>query len=186
MKQKQLVGFVKFESCGGCINSLLNHKEILALIELFEFHEFDHKKKYDLILIEGYPVSESQKLIFNSLKNNSENVILFGSCAIAPDILLNIKVKDLNSPPLYKLIGCPVNPDTLLNFFKSSLINFNPKYFEESVCKSCQENELKCIKLSGITCAGEKTLGPCEILCPKIKKGCVGCNTFLIRDELNE
>lgn len=181
ISKKKKIGYLKLESCGGCINSLINHKNIFEIMEHFEIYEYDSKKEYDLVLIEGHPYVETQKNLVKTIEKNAKKIAFFGSCAISPKLILGI---DLNENPenlknIKKLEGCPVDEEDLMDFLKNELIGINLKPEDNHIlCKTCQDSEIKCIKFEGIKCLGEKTIGGCKILCPKIKRSCTGCKTF--------
>lgn len=180
MKKKKQISYLKLESCGGCINSLLTNKHIFEISEYFEINEFDSKKDFDLLLIEGCIFTDKQKLLIEGINKLKKPVVYFGSCSISPKDILGIDVNNnLIIEPFFKIHGCPVSDFDLYNFLKEYYLDIIKNKEIESICKTCQENEIKCIKKEGITCNGEITKGPCEIICPKIKKSCLGCKTSI-------
>ena len=163
---KLKIGYLSLESCSGCTSNLLSLKELPQILESVNI-EFitDTKIDYDKILIEGYPKTDYQKKIFDTIKDQ-KNLIYFGSCSE------NKKVNEI-------LVGCPPSREEIKNFFARLIIGKSNIIINHPVCKECVESEVKCLKLDGIECQGPEIIGACSIICPKHKVGCTGCRTRL-------
>lgn len=183
MNKKLKIGYVKLESCNGCIQSILTHRDIVDITNYIEFHEALTNKDNDLILIEGAAVTTEQIKILNQVLSLNKKIILIGSCSFSPESILGVKDIKENYPHYntIKIPGCPPSRNEIIHFLKDIILNkgliLKSQDLNYPLCKDCQDNEIICLKTKGIECDGESTIGNCEVLCPKIGKSCTGCRT---------
>jgi len=212
MNKKISIGLISLTACEGCYFSILEELEkFLALnskieIKNFRLMEEDphfEPEKFDIVFIEGSPLTEKNMEQLKALRKNSKIVIAAGSCAQLGGIyhLKNYQdkeklfdyiycgvegIENFDVLPIAKVIpvdfnlpGCPVTAREFFAFVYSLMINKKPKIAQRPVCYECQINGYECVLQKGEKCLGPITFAGCDAICLKSKQGCWGCRGFL-------
>lgn len=209
LQTKLKVAMVSLTSCEGCYFSLLDlgneFLEIADKIDLIKFRLLEEKEhfkneKYDIVFVEGSPVSEDNfdKLI--DLRLRTKKMIVLGGCAHTGGTYamrnhtdrskackyvykkINKKVFNPKILELSKVVQidgiiptCPINPREFVRFMSFVLNSLTFKIVERPVCYECQLAQTPCLLKMGLPCFGPMALGGCDAPCPRAGMPCQIC-----------
>jgi len=206
--EKAKIGIFSLTCCEGCAFAILDcPKEFLELrkkieIKNFRLMEEDFhvpSEKFDIVFIEGSPLTSQNIEDLKRIRLNSKILIAMGSCAHIGGIYHLKKYQDkeklhsfvyagestlenLDVLPLeqvvgvdYSLPGCPITAREFFSFVYQLLIDKAPNIEQSPICQECQANGYECVLQKGGVCLGPITLGGCGAVCLKSKQGCWGC-----------
>jgi len=208
-QQKLKVAMVSLTSCEGCYFSLLDlgneFLEIADKIDLVKFRlleerQHDVEEKYDLVFVEGSPISKDNFDQLIDLRLSTKKMIVLGGCGhtggtyamrnhtdkkkackkVYPKT--NKKVFNPNILELSKVVKidgiiptCPVNPKEFVRFMSFVLNSLPFRIIERPVCYECQLAQTPCLLKMGLPCFGPMALGGCDAPCPKAGMPCQIC-----------
>lgn len=221
MKSDKLkIGIFSLTSCEGCCFAILDWpNEFLALkdkVEIKNFRLFEEAKhldseKFDIVFVEGSPLTEKNIQQVKMLRAKSGIVVAFGSCAHIGGVyhlkqyqdknkifnhiyhnLMERGVENYDVQPLSALIkvdfilpGCPIGAKEFFQFIYQFLIGKSPPLANNPVCYECQIRGYECLLQKGEVCLGTMTRGGCEAVCLKSKQGCWGCRGLVEDAEVS-
>jgi sulfhydrogenase subunit delta len=216
--KKIKVGIVSLTGCEGCCFAVLDmpHEflELKSKLEvtnfrLFEEDEHVKEEKFDVVFVEGSPLTSENIKDLKRLRKNSKVMVAFGGCAHMGGIyhiknyhdkeklhgyvynsentLENLDVKPIGNIVKvdYVVPGCPVNPKEFFNVVYQLLLGKSPEIKQNPVCYECQSNGYECVLQKGEVCLGPITQGGCEAICLKSAQGCWGCRGLLEDAEVS-
>jgi len=217
-KNKLNVGFFSLTSCEGCYFAILdktcefialNNRITIKICRLFEDDTHLDEEKFDLVFIEGSPLTEENREQVKRLRRNAKTVVALGSCACMGGIYhlkqyqdkskifnqvyqKDIGIENYDVKPLEELIkidhkipGCPISAREFMGFVYGLLVGKKIESVQNPVCYECQIRGYECLLQKGQTCLGPITFGGCEAICLKSKQGCWGCRGLLDGAEVS-
>lgn len=205
----------EFTDCEGCQVKILSLKEqLLALeskVDIVAWRLGQERKEsgpYDIILVEGTPISQDEIDLLKKLRKNSKILVSLGSCATLGGIPAIMPEKDrklwyekiysqsyqpraIDAKPLsafvkvdFSVHGCPIEEDELIRIVQELFSGKKPSYREYSVCFECKLGNNPCrITEENKPCLGPITQGGCKAICVSGGSPCYGC--FGIRNQAN-
>lgn len=212
---KPKVAIYDFTDCEGCEVKLISLRERLLEIEnkvdivnwRLRQERFE-PGPYDITIIEGTPIAQSEVILLKELRENSKIIIALGACAALGGVPAIMPEKDrkiwyekiyssqyhpigVDALPLsayvkidFSIHGCPVDEDEVVRIFEELLSGKKPQYRGYSVCFECKTAGNKCrIVEENKPCLGPITQGGCKAICISGGSPCYGC--FGIREEAN-
>jgi coenzyme F420-reducing hydrogenase gamma subunit len=211
-KAKPKVAIFDFTDCEGCEVSLVSLREkLLELAGQVEIVNWRLAQKraddgpYDVVLIEGTPVTQDEINALNSLRYQAEFLIGLGSCATLGGIpgIIDKKARSfwykkiygpeytprgIDALPLtayvkvdYLIHGCPVEKKEIVRLMEELLAGKAPKARSYSVCFECKLAGNRCRFLEKKICLGPITSGGCGAICVSGGSPCYGC--FGLRED---
>ena len=209
--EKLKVGIFDFTDCEGCQVKLVSLRErLLALLEKVEIVNWrlgqsnNQLERFDLVLIEGCPITQDEIDLLKLLRERSTHLIGFGTCATMGGIPAimdkkerekwykiiygdKYKPRGIDSLPLTSYVkvdflihGCPVDENEIVRVMEELLSGKKPAYRGYSVCFQCKLAGNPCRLINGKPCLGPITQGGCGAICVSGGSPCYGC--FGIRD----
>jgi len=205
---KPNIGIFSLTSCEGCGFAVIDlHEKFLELkdkvnirqFRLFEEDIHSDNEKFDIVFIEGSPLTTKNIELVRDLRTRSKIVIAFGSCAhmggiyhlkqyhdkekINNFVYGNTKgIENFDVLPIDKIIkvdyvlpGCPISAPEFLSMVNQLVLGKKPTVYARPVCRECQLNGSECLLQKGEICLGPITLGGCDAVCLKSGQGCWGC-----------
>lgn len=207
---KLKAAIISLTSCEGCQFAILdqgqNFLNLLKYIDLKEFRlieevEYDQKEKWDIVFIEGNPVTTENFKLLQQARKKSKLLVALGNCAAlggVPEIfnyqnkqklaeyvygqtlnLKKFKVKKISDVVKvdYVIPGCPIEG---LDFYKClyAIIRGSCKILPKTsnpLCYECQEQGIACVLRKGKICLGPITQGGCGAVCLAGGLRCEGC-----------
>ena len=213
-KDKPRVGIFDFTDCEGCEVEIVSLRarflEILDRIDLINWRLGQEKaewENFDIVIIEGTPVTREEIDLLKYLRENSKTLIALGACASIAGIpgIVNkenrqkfyekiygaeYKPRGIDALPLsayvnvdFMIHGCPVNQDELARVFETALAGKKLKYRGYSVCFECKQEKNPCRLVNRKPCLGPITQGGCKAICVSGGSPCYGC--FGKREDAN-
>jgi sulfhydrogenase subunit delta len=210
-KNKPKIGIFDFTDCEGCQVKLVSLRErLLALLDRVEVinwrlgQEKNRMDGFDLVLIEGSPITQEEVDLLKQLRERSRYLIGFGTCATIGGIPAimdqkerekwykeiygpQYKPRGIDSLPLMSYVkvdflihGCPVNGDEVVRVMEEILSGKSPSYRGYSVCLDCKLAGNPCRLINNKPCLGPITQGGCGAICVCGGSPCYGC--FGVRD----
>lgn len=182
MKERIKVKILRLDSCGGCMQRFFTNPSLIQISESFEFIEHHNEEKTEFLFIEGFATNKEQEKLLKNAILNSKQTVVFGSCAVQPEIIISspdIKKSSDYAKVRTELVGCPPSNEEINELISNILLDKKFKTINTPVCDDCAKNEIICLLLKGISCDGDKTKGECKVLCMKIGKECASCRTSL-------
>ncbi|MBI4653251.1 NADH:ubiquinone oxidoreductase [Candidatus Kuenenbacteria bacterium] len=210
MKSKLKIAIFSLTSCSGCQMEVVNlggkFLDILKYIKVENFplvKEKKNVKKYDVVFIEGSPVTKKNIKELKKIRKKTKFLIALGTCACLgcvqkmknyrnkDEVIKNVyqfvkKIDNFEIKPLkdyvtidFELSGCPINKNEFYWAICQLLAGKIPKISQRPVCYECQLEENECLLQKGQVCLGPLILGGCEAVCLKSKQSCDGCRGFL-------
>ncbi len=196
---KPKFAFVSLSSCGGCLFTILQGGEkFFDFLNAVDLKNFDLLKDevrqksskgkflYDVCVIEGIVVNESDLEKLKFYRENSKILISLGLCAMYKGVsrLKNnneVKIKSISECVKVDVFipGCPPDFEETLRVLNSAREGVLLKTTKNPVCYECQKNEYECLLQKGEPCLGPVTRGGCSAICIKNKYACDGCRGFL-------
>lgn len=204
--KKPTIAIVSLTCCEGCQVAILDlgarFLELAAKIEIGNFSFFEEHPKtefYDIIFVEGAPISEENIAKLKDLRERSKFLVALGACAALGGIaeIKNYQDKDerlryvykniegINNPdvkPLSHFVkvdleipGCPINKEEFLKIAKDLLAGTPVRIPQRPVCYECQIKQNTCLLQEGRPCLGPVILGGCDATCPSGGYPCDGC-----------
>lgn len=208
---KLKIGIFDFTDCEGCQVKLVSLRErLLALLGRVEVvnwrlgQEKNRMDRFDLVLIEGSPITQDEVDTLKELRERSGFMIGFGTCATMGGIpaIMDVterekwykiiygdkyKPRGIDSLPLTSYVkmdflihGCPVDENEIVRVMEELLSGKTPSYRGYSVCFQCKLAGNPCRIINGKPCLGPITQGGCGAVCVSGGSPCYGC--FGIRD----
>ena len=206
MTKKPIIAIVSLTCCEGCQVAILDLGEkFLELTEKLTIGDFafleeeKEPKKYDIVFVEGVPITEKNKKRLLDLRNRAKILVALGACACLGGIA-EIKdyqdkeerlryvyknIEGIDNPdiqPLRKLVkvdleipGCPINNEEFLSIVKKLIVGVPIKIPQRPICYECQLKENKCLLQEGKPCLGPIILNGCNAPCPSSAYPCDGC-----------
>ncbi len=213
--KKPRIAIYDFTDCEGCEVKLVSLREKLLLLEkkvdIVNWRlgqERFEPGPYDIVIIEGAPITNYEIDLLKDLRGNSKILIALGACAALGGIPAIMPEKDrkmwyekiysaqyhprgVDALPLsayvqvdFAIHGCPVDEDETVRAVEELLSGKIPKYRGYSVCFDCKTAGNKCrIAEENKPCLGPITQGGCKAICISGGSPCYGC--FGIREEAN-
>lgn len=201
------IAFFDLASCEGCQLQIANLGEdlldILELVDLVEFREVMSETwpgRYDIAVVEGSVTNDEAEERLISIRERSEVLIAYGSCAAIGGInaiknrrpieeiqrsVYGNRIDWFPSRPTralhrlvrvdYSIPGCPVYPPELLKVLKAALAGIPSPVPDYAVCVECKFNENVCMYDKGVTCLGPVTRAGCNSWCVNNGNVCYGC-----------
>lgn len=176
--------------------------KVAEYIKIGDFAFLEDKPElpnYDIIFIEGSPISEENIARLKNLRTRSKFLVALGACAALGGIaeIKNYQDKNermryvyknfegINNPDIKPLSfyvkvdleipGCPINKEEFLKIVKQILAGVLPSLPQRPVCYECQLEQNKCLLQEGLPCLGPIMLGGCGAPCPANNYPCDGC-----------
>lgn len=204
--KKLKLGIFDLTDCEGCQVEILSSKEII--LNLFSHWEIINWRltqekvkgnKFDIILIEGTPLTREEISLVKFLRQRAKSVIALGTCATLGGIPAILGKKErkkwykkiygpkyrgrgIDALPLSAYIkvdflvhGCPVNSREVIKVLQNLIYNKKLNYKSQSVCFECKINDLPCRLLENEICLGPITQSGCGAVCLKGGNSCYGC-----------
>jgi sulfhydrogenase subunit delta len=206
--KKPILGIYSLTCCEGCQVELINLGE--RLLELFEIYDLGNfswveekkdPKKFDVVLVEGSPMTEENFKTLKELRKKSKVLVALGTCAHLGGIqkIKNYtenkkgdkvkmiykdwrKIYDVNIDPIsnivkvdYVIPQCQINKEEAYKILVALATGREPYILNRPVCYECQTNGYECLLQLGEPCLGPITLGGCGAVCFKSKRFCYGC-----------
>jgi sulfhydrogenase subunit delta len=209
--QKIRLGIFDFTDCEGCQVKLVSLRErlpaLLARVDIVNWRLGQDKglmDSFDVVLIEGSPVTKAEVDLLKVLRKRSACLIGFGTCATMGGIPAimdkkerakwyriiygpGYKPRGIDALPLTSYVqmdflvhGCPVDENEIVRLMEELLSGKSPSYRGYSVCFSCKLAGKTCRLINGKPCLGPITQGGCGAVCIKGGSPCYAC--FGIRD----
>ncbi|MBT5337630.1 NADH:ubiquinone oxidoreductase [Candidatus Falkowbacteria bacterium] len=218
MNNKIKVGIFPLTGCEGCCvaildlpNKLLELNEKIEIVNFRLFEEDEHSpdEKYDIVFVEGSPLTTRDIKQLKLVRKNSKYVISIGSCAHMGGIyhlkmyqdknkihdyvyqgekgIENLDVKPLSAYVKvdFSIPGCPITGEEFYDFVYQLLIGKEPAITQNPVCYECQVRGQKCVLQYGEVCMGPITQGGCDAICTKSMQGCWGCRGLVEDAEVD-
>ncbi len=210
------VAFFELASCEGCQLQVANMGEqlldLLEMIDLVEFRELMSEQwpgRIDIAFVEGSLVTEESAQRLYAIRQRSDLLVAYGSCATIGGIngMNNLKpLADVQTivygdksdwfpaaktRALHQLVkvdyfihGCPVHPDEFIRVLKSALAGLPYQVPDYAVCVECKFNENICMYDKGVTCLGPVTRAGCDAWCINHGNVCYGCRGLVSNPNL--
>ncbi len=201
------VAFFDLSCCEGCQLQVANLGEalldVLGLVDLVEFREVMSETwegRYDVAIVEGSVVNEESEQRLLDIRQRSNLLVAYGSCATIggvngmknckplPEVQAAVygdksdwfpatKTRALHQVVKvdYFIHGCPIHPDEFIKVFKSALAGLPYLVPDYAVCVECKFNENVCMYDKGVTCLGPVTRAGCNSWCVNNGNVCYGC-----------
>ncbi len=217
MTKKTKVGIISLTSCEGCRVSILNLGErFLELGKNIEIsacsylNEEPDLGKFDIIFIEGTPITEEEIEILKSARERASILIALGNCASTGGIqkiknyrnkeevinntyknasgIANPDIKGINNfvKVDFTIPGCPTTSEEIFAIMNSVLEGKNPEIKQVPVCSQCSRaGTPRCFITQKKLCFGPWTLGGCGAPCPGGSLPCYACRSFREGADLN-
>lgn len=211
-KNKLKVAIIGLTSCEGCQFALLDlGKRFLDLakkidlVEMRLIEEEPEPKFFDLVFIEGNPITRQEIKLLKDIRQRTKMLIVLGNCAalggvweiknyynkekILRYVYKNKKIKVAN-PDIkevdnfvkvdFTIPGCPINAEEFLMVVNQILDGIPPSIPQRPVCYECQLQGQECLLQKGLPCLGPVSLGGCNAVCP-VQGGfqCYACRGLL-------
>ncbi len=211
---KPKIAIYDFTDCEGCEIKLISLREKLLLfekkVEIVNWRlsqEHFGPGPYDIVIIEGTPITQYEIDLLKELRNNTPVLIALGACAALGGIPAIMPEKDrkmwyekiytsqyhprgIDAAPLsayvpvdFSIHGCPVDENEVVRVMEELLSGKKPSYRGYSVCFECKLAGNPCRLLENKPCLGPITQGGCGAICVSGGSPCYGC--FGIREEAN-
>ena len=208
MNRKKLAIF-DLTDCEGCevqFAAMRDTKDFQSILKYFDITNWRlmsdgvSEGPFDVILIEGSPVTKKEIEMLKHLRESSKYLIALGACAGIggiPSIIdeknraklteyvygKNYKPKAVDAKPLHHyvkvdhfLAGCPVNPHEIKQVLTDLAYGKPLKPNRFSVCFECKSRDNNCLLINdNKPCLGPITKGGCEAICPSHGLKCYGC-----------
>jgi sulfhydrogenase subunit delta len=209
--QKIKLGLFDFTDCEGCQVKLISLRErllaLLTRVDVVNWRLGQDKglmDSFQVVLIEGAPVTQAEVDLLKVLREKTECLIGFGTCATMGGIPAimdqkerakwyqiiygpGYKPRGLDALPLASYVqvdflihGCPVDENEIVRVMEELLSGKSPAFRGYSVCFSCKLAENPCRLINGKPCLGPITQGGCGAICISGGSPCYAC--FGIRD----
>ncbi len=204
---KPKVAFFDLSCCEGCQLQVANFGEglleILKLIDVVEFREVMSEKyydRYDVAIIEGSVTDHHTEERVKKIRERSNVVIAYGSCATIGGVngmKNNFDLTDIRKSVYgddyekfdtiptrsvaqvikvdYMVNGCPVYKPEFVEVLKAALSGLPYAVPDYAVCVECKLNENVCMYERGVTCLGPLTRAGCNSWCINNGNICYGC-----------
>ena len=205
MKLKPKIAIFSLTSCSGCQIEVVNlGKKFLDILKYIKIENFPlvkekkNIKKYDIVFIEGSPMTKENIKELKSIRKKTKFLIALGTCACLgcvpkiknykdkDEIIKNVyqfikKIDNFEIKPLkdcvkidFELPGCPIDKNEFY-WAVCQLVNGKiPKISQKPVCYECQLKENECLLQKKMICLGPLILGGCEAICLKSNFPCNG------------
>ena len=207
MMEKPKIAFFDFACCEGCQLQAVNIGEglldVLGSLDIVEFREVMSEKwdkDFDVAIIEGSITNPHAVERIKKIRNKSDVVIAYGSCATIggvngmknsfalDDIRKYVYGDDYQFFPTemtravhqvvqvdYFVHGCPVYVPEFMTVLKAVLRRIPYEVPDYPVCVECKLNENVCMYDRGVTCLGPVTRAGCNSWCINNGNICYGC-----------
>ena len=195
--KKPVVAVYSLTCCEGCQVAMINLGS--RLLELFDFvdlgdmeiiEEAPDVAHYDVVFIEGTPLTKDNIERIKEIREKSTYVITLGNCAThgCYQGIKNYRDKDAALKYVYskprgidnfdiKGVGeyikvdfniyqCPINGEEFLRFVYALINGQAPYVRNRPVCYECQINGTDCLLHHSKACLGPMILGGCNAPCP--------------------
>jgi sulfhydrogenase subunit delta len=207
---KPKVAFFDFTCCEGCqltvVDSLQEHPELLAAVEIVQFREAMSEKGEDYLIafIEGSCSRPSDEERLKAIREQATYVVALGTCAHlggVNSIRNRQELADVRqyvygdkaewfdtypARPLEAVIkvdtaipGCPIDRNEFIMAVTHLLQGRLPQIPDYPVCIECKLKENVCMFQRGKTCLGPITRAGCDAICPTYGDGCEGCRGII-------
>lgn len=208
-KNKPKAAIVSLTSCEGCQFVILDlGKRFLNLvkdIEIVESHlledDLEPKIKYDIVFIEGNPVTEENIKRLKEVRKRSKKLVVLGNCADMGGVweiknyhnkeeiakyVYQKKYKGIRNPHIrevsnfvkvdFTIPACPIDGEEFLRVVKDLIKGKIPKIKQVPVCLECPKKGTKdCYLAKGDVCLGTISFAGCRAVCPSNNQPCYGC-----------
>jgi len=203
---KPRIAIFDFASCEGDQLQIINLEEgildILNLADIVTWREGmkEASDDYDIALIEGSCVRESDEVRLREIRKTAKVVVALGSCATIGGIncLKNYQNQDdvrryvygdkadwfetYEARPIDAVIPvdfyipqCPINKKEFVYVMKCLLAGKKPEIPNHPVCVECKMEGNICVFEKGEKCVGPVTRAGCDACCISAGSVCWGC-----------
>lgn len=210
--QKLKFGIFDFTDCEGCQVKLVSLRErllsLLSRVDIVNWRLGQDKglmDSFNVVLIEGSPVTQAEVDLLKVLRERSECLIGFGTCATMGGIPAimdqkerakwyhiiygpGYKPRGIDALPLTSYVkmdflihGCPVDENEIVRIMEELLSGKSPSFRGYSACFPCKLAGNPCRLIKGKPCLGPITQGGCGAICVGGGSPCYAC--FGIREE---
>lgn len=206
--KKPTLAIASMTCCEGCQVEILNlGKRMLDLFQVFDLGNFAwaeekrERPKYDVVLVEGTPLTHEDFKYLKELRKKSKILVAIGSCAHLGGVqeiknytehgknkkvqYVYPKYQRIENPvvvPVWKVVKvdytvpcCPIDKDELYRTVSDLAFGRKPKIPVRPICFECQTQGYECLLQKGEPCMGPVTLGGCKAVCLRSKRFCYGC-----------
>lgn len=155
----------------------------------------------DVALVEGSVCTEENLTTLKKIRERASKLVAIGNCATwggvqtlatrdnsLEDLMQSVYGKSADYfdnrlpqplkafvPVDLEILGCPVEPDDVLDRLTALLRGIPPTRRIFPVCVQCKYRENACLLLQGKPCLGPITMGGCHARHPSQGIPCVGC-----------
>ena len=218
MQNKPTLAITSLTACEGCQAVVLDLgakfldliKQDFELVEMSLLEDEPEPKEFDVCIVEGTAISESDKIRLKQVRGKSKILIGLGACACLggiPEIknytdkhkavkYVYENIKGIENPeikPLREMVeidleipGCPPTGKEILEALKQLSYGRIYKKSKRPVCFECNLTGTKnCFLKQKQLCLGPITIAGCNAICTKSNYRCEGCRGPLL-DEHRE
>jgi coenzyme F420-reducing hydrogenase gamma subunit len=195
--------FASCEGCQLQVINL--EEDLLALahaVDIVSFREAmsEHSEPYDVAFVEGSITRKSDEDRLRKIRENAGTVVALGACAAIGGVNALKNLGDLDAVRRevygssahlfetyatrpagavikvdYCIPGCPIDAEEFLSVVKALLMGLKPEIPSYPVCVECKLDENPCLFDHDGFCLGPVTRAGCGAVCPKNRRGCLGC-----------
>ncbi|OGO66085.1 MAG: NADH:ubiquinone oxidoreductase [Chloroflexi bacterium RBG_19FT_COMBO_55_16] len=207
---KPKVAFFDFTCCEGCqltvIDSLQDHPDLLAAVEIVQFREAMSEKGEDYLVafIEGSCSRESDEARLKKIREQASIVVALGACAHLGGVnslkylhpldevrqyvygdqadwydTYDVRPIEAVIPVDFVIPGCPIDRQEFISAVKSLLVGKKPFIPDYPLCVECKLKENTCLFTRGKVCMGPVTRAGCDAICPTYGQSCEACRGFI-------
>ena len=205
-KSKIKLGIFDLTDCEGCELQFLSAKseieKILTQVDICECRLLNDEAtgdRLDIALVEGTPLNKPDIDKLYEIREKSDKLIAFGTCAATGGIAsgLSAKKRLKYAKKIYKssyklkvpevlpishyvkvdliIPGCPVDPIMTAQLLYNAINTGWLELKNYPVCQECKANGNTCLLVDGKPCLGPITTAGCNSTCPNSGFGCLGC-----------
>ncbi len=183
---KPTLGIFSINSCGGCVEQLLNADTLLVdladqvdIVYWQRLMDTQCPEHVDIAVVEGAVASERDLDYLGHIRDIADNVVALGMCACG----LNRNEDEREYKPLhshidvdYRVRCCPVDALDFIKVIQKVIYRNNTFESTAALCGVCRANEIECVFDCGKLCAGLVTQVSCDAICTRLGSTCFGCS----------
>lgn len=196
---KKSLAIFSLTCCEGCqFTALKSYDDFTALQNFYQIKNFRLAQEenlpgpFDVSIVEGTPESRREIDLLKNIRENSNVVVVMGSCAdlggiqsernrLPKKYIGKDKVKKVNDVIRieYTVPGCPINHDELMKCLMDIYWGKKFRLPAVGVCFECRRNQNVCLIKEGKPCLGPVTRAGCNSVCVNGGEMCLGCRGAL-------
>jgi len=206
--KKQNLAIISLTACEGCQAVILNLGQDFLnllqtdynLVEMPLIEDKPDKHEYDIVIVEGSPVTKQDIKRLKTARKKSKKLIALGACACLggiPEIknytskkkaieYVYKNTRGIENPEIrpldeivkvdFKIPGCPPNEQEILSTLRQLANNIMPEIIAQPVCQQCPRQATpECFLAKNEICLGPMTLAGCGAICPQNNYRCEAC-----------